>query len=163
MGDAGLAAACEMRETLAARHVQAPARERAPVRWKFGRGPSNTPSPPRLLVQFLFPDKAQGVEGKDCQAFLGMMRDGLIWVKLSHPYHIDDHPPYAAVTPFAHALVDANPKRCVFGFDWPHPGHQPHPPMPDDGALLDLFPKWVPDPKLQQQILVDNAAEIYGY
>ena len=38
-----------------------------------------------------------------------MMRDGLIWVKLSHPYHIDEHPPYAAVTPFARQFfVDAN-------------------------------------------------------
>jgi predicted TIM-barrel fold metal-dependent hydrolase len=51
----------------------------------------------------------------------------------------------------------------VMGLDWPHPGHQPKPPMPDDGFLLDLFPQWVPDPAIQKQILVDSAAELYRF
>jgi 2-pyrone-4,6-dicarboxylate lactonase len=35
--------------------------------------------------------------------------------------------------------------------------------MPDDAALLELFPLMVPDAALQKQILVDNPARLYGF
>ena len=36
-------------------------------------------------------------------------------------------------------------------------------PMPNDGGLLDLLARWVPDPELRQIILVDNPASLYGF
>jgi predicted TIM-barrel fold metal-dependent hydrolase len=35
--------------------------------------------------------------------------------------------------------------------------------MPDDGALVELFPLMVPEPALQQRILVDNPESLYGF
>jgi predicted TIM-barrel fold metal-dependent hydrolase len=35
---------------------------------------------------------------------------------------------------------------------------------PDPGALLDLFHEWIGnDAALSQKILVDNAAQLYGF
>ena len=108
------------------------------------------------------PNVELGVEHKTFQALLGMVRDGLVWVKLSHPYHLTDYP-YAKALPFAQALVAANVKRCIFATDWTHPRAQEHGAVPDDGFLVDLFPEWVPNPAHQKTILVDNPAELYRF
>mgnify|MGYP001576645551 CR=1 FL=1 len=57
----------------------------------------------------------------------------------------------------------------VWGSNWPHPGRGPTPtviapPYPnDDGRVLNLLPKWVPDPAIRKKILVDNPARLYGF
>ena len=63
--------------------------------------------------------------------------------------------------PFAHALVDANPDRLVWGTDWPHVATAGH--MPNDGELMDLLADWVPDAGLRRRVLVDNPARLYGF
>jgi predicted TIM-barrel fold metal-dependent hydrolase len=35
--------------------------------------------------------------------------------------------------------------------------------MPNDGDLMDLFPRWVPDPAQQKLILSDNPAKLFGF
>jgi 2-pyrone-4,6-dicarboxylate lactonase len=35
--------------------------------------------------------------------------------------------------------------------------------MPNDGALADLLPDWIPDPATRARVLVDNAAARYGF
>ena len=35
--------------------------------------------------------------------------------------------------------------------------------MPNDGDLVDLFPRMAPEPELQYKILVDNPARLYGF
>jgi predicted TIM-barrel fold metal-dependent hydrolase len=35
--------------------------------------------------------------------------------------------------------------------------------MPDDAALLDLFPQLAPEPALQHKILVENPARLYDF
>ena len=35
--------------------------------------------------------------------------------------------------------------------------------MPNDGDLLDLFPLMIEDEALQQKVLVDNPARLYGF
>ena len=35
--------------------------------------------------------------------------------------------------------------------------------MPNDGDLLSLFTRWVPDEKLRARILVSNPASLYGF
>ena len=35
--------------------------------------------------------------------------------------------------------------------------------MPNDGDLVDLFPRMAPDKALQKKILVDNPARLYGF
>jgi predicted TIM-barrel fold metal-dependent hydrolase len=112
-----------------------------------------------LIDQMGLPDASKGVEHPAFQGILSLVRDGLIWIKLSHPYHVTRQgPPYADVLPFAQALVDANKDRCLWGTDWPHP--QRKWPTPNDGMLLDLLADWVPDEKIRNQILVDNPAKL---
>jgi predicted TIM-barrel fold metal-dependent hydrolase len=35
--------------------------------------------------------------------------------------------------------------------------------MPNDGALPDMPPDWVPDKATRRHVLVDNPAELYGF
>ena len=70
-------------------------------------------------------------------------------------------PPYADLTPFAHALVQAAPDRLVWGSDWPHVLLETE--MPNDGDLVDQIAVWVPDEAVRRRILVDNAERLYGF
>jgi predicted TIM-barrel fold metal-dependent hydrolase len=57
----------------------------------------------------------------------------------------------------------------VWGTNWPHPGRGTSPaaiapPYPaDDGLMLNLLARWVPDPATRKKILVDNPARLYGF
>ena len=71
-------------------------------------------------------------------------------------------PPYDDAVPLTEALVEAAPDQLVFGTDWPHVRLKT--PMPDDGALVDEFMRWIGnDAAIAQRILVDNPARLYGF
>lgn len=97
------------------------------------------------------------------QEFLTLLEQGKCWVKLSGAYRLTakNEIPYSDVTPLAKALVAANPERCVWGTDWPHPHMDIS--VPNDGDLLDLLSLWVPDEQQRAKILVDNPARLYGF
>ena len=105
----------------------------------------------------------QGLAHPRFQEFLDLLRDGNCWVKLTGSYRITTLPatPHTDVTPFARALITANPDRVVWGTDWPHPAVKGI--MPNDGALLDQLADWVPDEAVRQKILVDNPQTLYGF
>jgi len=88
--------------------------------------------------------------------------NGRCWVKLTGPSRISTAGmPHDDVTPYAHALIKANPDGIIWGTDWPHviiPG-----PMPNDGDLCDLLSAWVPDAGVRQKVLVSNPARLYGF
>ena len=69
-------------------------------------------------------------------------------------------PPFEDAIPYGRALVQAASDRILWGTDWPHPNVKW---MPDDGALLNLFPLMAPNADLQYKILVDNPARLYGF
>lgn len=97
------------------------------------------------------------------QNLLALLREGKAWVKLTGPYRISQQsaPPYDDVAQFAAALLHANPKRVLWGSDWPHvmvKGAMPH-----DADLCDLLSSWVSDRELRQQVLVNNPAALYGF
>ena len=104
----------------------------------------------------------QGMGNPGFQDFLDLVRDGHCWVKFSGSYRItvQDALPYTDVTPFAKALVTANPDRIIWGSDWPHPTFYGN--MPNDGGLFDQLADWVPDDAMRQKILVDNPRALYG-
>lgn len=104
-----------------------------------------------------------GLHNKGFQTLLMLLGKGLAWVKLSGSYRISQEgkPPYTDVVPFARALVAANPERCVWGSDWPHPHFTGA--MPNDGDLVDLIAEWVPDRDQRQALLVRNPARLYGF
>ncbi len=64
------------------------------------------------------PDPRRGVNAPGFQALTRLLKSGRGWVKLSAPYRTSLlPPPYADLTPFAHALVAAAPGRLVWGSD----------------------------------------------
>jgi len=96
------------------------------------------------------------------QALLRLMKAGRAWVKLTGPYRISGEPlPYRDTIPFAHALLEANSERVVWGTDWPHVMLRGA--MPNDGELADVLSDWIPDARLRGRVLVTNPARLYGF
>ncbi|MBZ5658879.1 MAG: amidohydrolase family protein [Acidobacteriia bacterium] len=115
---------------------------------------------------------AAGIAQPGFETLLSLVRAGKAYVKISAPYRASTQPGYADVAPLAKALISANPKRMLWGSDWPHPGT----PIPgrslseltplfkiDDGQVLNLLPVWAPDAAVRKTILVENPAELYGF
>jgi predicted TIM-barrel fold metal-dependent hydrolase len=103
-------------------------------------------------------------------AMLDLVKAGRAYVKISAAYRSSQKPPdFSDVAPIAQAIVAANPDRVVWGTNWPHPGRGTSPtaiapPYPaDDGLMLDLLARWVPDAAIRKKILVDNPARLYGF
>jgi len=104
---------------------------------------------------------AEGLNGAGFQALLRLLDSGRAWVKLSGYRISSAGPPFHDVSPFARALLDAAPDRCIWGTDWPHPSLSEW--MPEDGALLDRLGEWAPSAAEQRRVLVDNPARLYGF
>ncbi len=103
-----------------------------------------------------------GTDNPGFQALLRLMQAGKAWVKLTGPYRISNHDlPHPDTTPYAHALVKANPAQVIWGTDWPHVMHKGR--IPNDGEMTDLLLDWVPDEKQREQVLVGNPARLYGF
>jgi predicted TIM-barrel fold metal-dependent hydrolase len=105
---------------------------------------------------------ADGLEQPPFTMLLGFMKKNeKAWVKICGAERVSSKgPPFTDAVPFGRALVEAAPERVLWGTDWPHPNVKW---MPDDGALLELFGLMVPEPALQQMILVNNPARLYGF
>lgn len=105
----------------------------------------------------------KGIEDSGFQDLLALLRDGLAWTKISGAYRstITPLPPYRDVTPFAQALITANPDHVLWGSDWPHPSIPV--PMPNDGDLVDMTMDWATDETLQRKLFVTNAEALYGF
>ena len=96
-------------------------------------------------------------------ALFRMLDSGKAWVKLSGPMRCTQAGfPYPDLAPVARALAERAPERLVWGSDWPHVNMVGRA-MPNDGDLVDLLAEWVPDEALRERILVDNAAELFGF
>lgn len=82
------------------------------------------------------------------------------WVKLSAPYETSRSgpPDYDDVSALARALVASHPQCCLWASNWPHPNRHP---VPDDAAMLALLQQWVPDARVRDRILADNAAAAF--
>jgi D-galactarolactone isomerase len=96
------------------------------------------------------------------QSLRRLLDRGNTWVKLSAPYETSKSGPphYEDVGVLAKALVQANPQRCVWASNWPHPGRNP---PPGTAAMLDLLLEWAGDGATRRRILVDNPAQLYGF
>lgn len=106
---------------------------------------------------------ADGVDQKPFQYLLDLMRaDEKCWVKISCAERLTEGrvAPFDDVIPFAQALVAAAPDRILWGTDWPHPNMAV---MPDEGHLLDLLARMVPDVATRNQILVANPEKLYPF
>jgi D-galactarolactone isomerase len=96
------------------------------------------------------------------KVLLRLLDSGKCWVKLSAPYETSKAggPHYEDVAIVARALAKANPERCVWASNWPHPNQNP---APSTVVMLDLLLEWTDDVATRTQILVDNPASLYGF
>ena len=117
---------------------------------------------PIVLGHLGYMKTALGLNAPGFQALLRLMQAGKAWVKLTGPYRISGGPlPHADTVPFAHALLQANADRVIWGTDWPHVMHKGQ--IPNDGDLTNLLLDWVPDAAQRERVLVSNPARLYGF
>lgn len=103
-----------------------------------------------------------GVPHPGFQTLISLLQEDKCWVKLSGAYLTSAQAfPFEDVVPMAKALVEVAPHRLVWGSDWPHQSCKTA--IPPDASLLDMLATWVPDAKIRNKILVDNAAELYDF
>ena len=115
-----------------------------------------------VFGHFGYTHAKHGVNDAGFQGLLELLKNQQAWVKMTGPYRIcDGNPPYADMRPFNDAVIDANPKRLIWGSDWPHVMVKKL--MPHDADLCDLFGDWVTDPGLRKSILVDNPCILYDF
>ncbi|WP_424811088.1 amidohydrolase family protein [Roseococcus sp. YIM B11640] len=105
-----------------------------------------------------------GLDHPGYREFLAMLRDGLLWVKLTGLSRIstEDRFPYSDTHAMARAVIEAAPGRILWGSDWPHVAHFTGV-MPNDGDVLGLLASWAPEEALRRKILVENPARLYGF
>jgi predicted TIM-barrel fold metal-dependent hydrolase len=112
-----------------------------------------------------------GVENRDFQAFLDLVKTGNVYVKLSAPYDRTREPGYANMTPFARALIAARADRMLWGTNWPHPLPQQGVPITqispyqtiDNVMLVTRLAEWCPDAATRKMILVDTPERLYRF
>jgi 2-pyrone-4,6-dicarboxylate lactonase len=95
---------------------------------------------------------------------IDLLRQDNCWIKVSNGDRASHSgpPEYTDVIPLGRALAEAAPDRAIWGTDWPHVMYK-KPAMANDGDLLDLLARYVPDEAARNRILVDNPAALYGF
>lgn len=88
---------------------------------------------------------------------------GRAWLKLSAPYlesGVGEAGTYQDIDAMARHWVGFAPERLVWGSDWPHTSVRR---APAPGSMLAKLSDWAETGALRSRILVDNAAELYGF
>jgi predicted TIM-barrel fold metal-dependent hydrolase len=129
---------------------------------------------PIVIDHFGGAQASLGVRQPGFEALVNLVRAGAAYVKISGSYRSSNQPPdYPDVAPLAKALIAANPRRILWGTDWPHPdssqvaGRKATDVAPllqiDDGRVFNQLAVWAPDTALRKIILVENPARLYGF
>ena len=115
---------------------------------------------PAVIDHMARVDLGTGLDGAQVRALRGLLDSG-VWVKLSAPERLSaEGAPYADAIELARVLAAHAPERCLWGSDFPHPNVRE---MPDDGVLVDLLERIVPDEGARRRLLVDNPAELVDF
>jgi predicted TIM-barrel fold metal-dependent hydrolase len=128
---------------------------------------------PIVIDHFGEPQAGDGVGQPGFAVVLGLVRSGKAYVKLSNADNLARQTDLSDMTPYAKALIAANPERIVWGTAWPHPSAGTVPGRKstdlavhrtvDDGQVMNMLPVWAPDAAARKMILVDNPARLYGF
>ena len=93
-----------------------------------------------------------------------MLRDNKAWVKLSGLYMDSKKADFSDTIAIGKGYVNANPDRCLWGTDWPHPRcYTNHEDMPNDSDMLDDLMKQAGTEENLHKILVDNPARLFDF
>ncbi|MGW1424517.1 amidohydrolase family protein [Bradyrhizobium manausense] len=115
---------------------------------------------PLVLDHMACPSLDRGGADPALDRILDVSRSENIWVKLAICRVSKRPPSFADVRTVHDAFIDAAADRCLWGSDWPYVRMSL---APDAGRLLDLFLEWTADATMQQRILVENPARLYGF
>ena len=128
---------------------------------------------PIVIDHFGEPQVADGVAQPGFKTVLDLVKSGRAYVKLSNADVLTRQPDMSDITPYAKALISANPQRIVWGTAWPHPSAGAVPGrkstdlalhrQTDDGRVMNMLAVWAPDAAMRKTILVDNPARLYGF
>ena len=100
-----------------------------------------------------------GLDSPGFKALVDLVRERA-WVKVSGAYRLtNQEPPYQDVVPYAKALIDAAPDRCVWGSDWPHVANWGV--MPTVAQMLESLALYAPDESIRNRILCTNPQKLY--
>ncbi len=145
----------------------------SPATWDALRVELAAVGVPIVIDHFGEPRAADGVGQPGFTAVLNLVKSGKAYVKLSNADTLARQPDLSDVTPYAKALIAANPQRVVWGTAWPHPSAGAVPGRKstdlavhrqvDDGQVMNMLPIWAPDAATRKLILVDNPARLYGF
>jgi len=145
----------------------------SPATWDALRVELAAAGVPIVIDHFGEPQVAGGVGQPGFTAVLNLVKSGKAYVKLSNADTLTMQPDLSDVTPYAKALIAANPQRVVWGTAWPHPNAGPVPGrkstdlalhrQTDDGQVMNMLPVWAPDAATRKMILVDNPARLYDF
>jgi predicted TIM-barrel fold metal-dependent hydrolase len=128
---------------------------------------------PLVIDHFGEPRVAEGVQQPGFATITSLIKSGRAYVKLSNADNLAARPDMSDLTPYATALIAANPQRILWGTAWPHPSAGAVPGRKstdlalhrqiDDGRAINMLPAWAPDAVIRRMILVDNPARLYGF
>lgn len=100
-----------------------------------------------------------GLDSPGFKALVDLVRERA-WIKVSGAYRLtNQEPPYQDVVPYAKALIDAAPDRCVWGSDWPHVANWGV--MPTVAQMLESLALYAPDESIRNRILCTNPQKLY--
>ena len=115
-----------------------------------------------VFGHFGYSHAKHGINDKGFQGLLELLKNERAWVKMTGPYRISNGDlPYVDMRPLNDAVIAANPKRLIWGSDWPHVMVKKQ--MPHDADLCDLLGDCISDPSLKKSILVDNPYMLYDF
>lgn len=113
-----------------------------------------------LVIDHMARLPAAGGTGQPAfRLLLDLVSQDNVWVKISGADRmVDGADQLDDVAAFMAALAEVAPQRTLWGTDWPHPNVRF---MPDDGAVLNLLARAIPDERRRNAILVDNPGRLY--
>ncbi|MDM1246418.1 amidohydrolase family protein [Acinetobacter sp. R933-2] len=107
-------------------------------------------------------DPIKGIQDPDYQDFLNMLDVNQHWIKVSAFYRLGQSPENIDVASQAFALLKAKGflHKLVWGSDWPNTQHES---KVSYASVVEAFHKIVPDEQERQQILGQNAQNLYAF
>ena len=91
-----------------------------------------------------------------------LVAQGNWWLKISRTDQVSTQgPPYDDTVPLVQRLARLDISRVLWATDWPHVLYEGA--MPNDGDLVDILARHLPDAAQRRAVLVDNPAELFGF
>lgn len=113
-----------------------------------------------VVDHFGRPDGAIDKDNSAHRAFLEILANENVWLKVSAPYRAKANPQQASELFAAYAEAAGGVDRFLWGSDWPNTQFEK---VTNYSAQFALFTDMVTDPQQQHQILVDNPVKLFRF